>query len=1274
MARTAPVPNIPPIPGMCPSVLVAAGGGDSGGAGGQGAGSGGGGGPGSGGGAADGTGGDGKAAPDPNKYPLCGTKSHPVDVVTGRAFTHPIVDFETAGPLPLVFHRSASSTLFRRDLGFGPSWGHTLGWQIEVRRASIWVFTDKGTKIAFPLVAQGDEVLGPFGWRLRRDQLGYEVDADDGLFRRFPPESSVGRSALTEIRDRNHNRIVLAYDEKGFLQRVVDSAGRTLRVRCDEGGHILSFHVERRPGEWVQLAEYGYDDRGRLVRAADGDGHLHRYEYNDRGQLTLDQNRAGLRFHFRFDEQGRCTESWGDYGDVPDPSLVDGLPTFLHDGATRCRGIHHCLFIWGADGHSVVVDSTQSSNFFGNEFGLIDKWVEGGAVTSAIYRADGHLTSLTDPEGATTEWERDARGRVLRIRDPLKRVVSMTRDGAGYPVELRDPEGGRTLLTRDSRSNVITVVNAGEGITQLTRNEQGLVTKVVDPVGGTTTVEYDAALNHVATVQNDGTSWRYTYDFLGRMLSKTDPLGAKTTYSYSVRGDLLTETDALGQTTSYQYDGEAHLVSITSPRGLVTRFTWGGYERLTSRVDANGNTVRLGFNVEGELTGIWNERGELHRFEYSPVGMMTDEHTFDGRHLRYGYDKAGRLISSRGADRKETLLEYDLAGQLVQRIGHDDSVDSFEYNLRGELVRAKGSNGVEVTFERDRLGQITAERQVVGGVAHDVKVFLDPNGERIGRQTSLGHLEEVVRDRMGRRRRTILDGQIVDHLPDALGQELRRTLPGGGTLESAFDPLGRLSQRRSVTAVANVVVGAGKPDWVGSHPTGVTASRAFKYDADGELVESHDPSRGTTEYRYDPVGQLLAMVPPKARAELFHYDPSGNVHDAAAGAASRTYGPGNRLLREGNTRYVWDADARLSEKRTYAPDALDGDAPTATWTYSWNAAGLMSRAESSDGVVVDFTYDAFARRLEKRVGRRVSRAQVEPERRVRFVWDGDLLVHEIRESALARPVEQRTYWFQDDSFEPLAHRERRFDDAGRESGGWFHYLNDSIGVPEALIDERGDVAAEYHRGAFGDLHALGSAVADTPLRLQGQYWDEETSLAYNRWRYYDRGVFVSADPIGVAGGLNVFRFGPSTFAWMDLFGLSVADVLAANMKKDHHPLKPGQTAHHIVPREDGGKEGDRARKVLDSVGVDIDHGANGARLWGTQDSQVDQPGHPGRGCSGARPPGYHGGNVHTDETYKRVADQLESAKARGGRSKKKQAKEVKSQLRRIARQMEQGTW
>ncbi len=61
-----------------------------------------------------------------------------------------------------------------------------------------------------------------------------------------------------------------------------------------------------------------------------------------------------------------------------------------------------------------------------------------------------------------------------------------------------------------------------------------------------------------------------------------------------------------------------------------------------------------------------------------------------------------------------------------------------------------------------------------------------------------------------------------------------------------------------------------------------------------------------------------------------------------------------------------------------------------------------------------------------------------------------------------------------------------------------------------------------------------------PIRFQGQFFDGETNLHYNRFRYYDSdvGMFVSRDPIGLIGGNNVFQYAPNPIGWSDPWGLA----------------------------------------------------------------------------------------------------------------------------------------
>nr|WP_049886213.1 RHS repeat-associated core domain-containing protein [Taylorella equigenitalis] len=56
----------------------------------------------------------------------------------------------------------------------------------------------------------------------------------------------------------------------------------------------------------------------------------------------------------------------------------------------------------------------------------------------------------------------------------------------------------------------------------------------------------------------------------------------------------------------------------------------------------------------------------------------------------------------------------------------------------------------------------------------------------------------------------------------------------------------------------------------------------------------------------------------------------------------------------------------------------------------------------------------------------------------------------------------------------------------------------------------------------------------------GQYFDAESELHYNTFRYYDPeiGRFISLDPIGLLGGLNNYLYVHSPVEWVDPLGWS----------------------------------------------------------------------------------------------------------------------------------------
>jgi len=73
----------------------------------------------------------------------------------------------------------------------------------------------------------------------------------------------------------------------------------------------------------------------------------------------------------------------------------------------------------------------------------------------------------------------------------------------------------------------------------------------------------------------------------------------------------------------------------------------------------------------------------------------------------------------------------------------------------------------------------------------------------------------------------------------------------------------------------------------------------------------------------------------------------------------------------------------------------------------------------------------------------------------------------------------------------------------------------------------GSVAARYEYGPFGELiRATGPMAKTNPFLFSTKYYDWETGLYYYGYRYYDPGTgrWVSRDPLGEAGGLNLYQY------------------------------------------------------------------------------------------------------------------------------------------------------
>jgi len=110
-----------------------------------------------------------------------------------------------------------------------------------------------------------------------------------------------------------------------------------------------------------------------------------------------------------------------------------------------------------------------------------------------------------------------------------------------------------------------------------------------------------------------------------------------------------------------------------------------------------------------------------------------------------------------------------------------------------------------------------------------------------------------------------------------------------------------------------------------------------------------------------------------------------------------------------------------------------------------------------------------------------------------------------------------------------------------QNGKQYSIICNHLGVPYMSIDEKGYLNWSAELDIYGKPRDVVGDKNFMPFRFPGQYYDQETELHYNRFRYYNPngGAYISQDPIGLAGGNpNIYGYVEDTNGWMDVFGLA----------------------------------------------------------------------------------------------------------------------------------------
>ena len=790
----------------------------------------------------------------------------------------------------------------------------------------------------------------------------------------------------------------------------------------------------------------------------------------------------------------------------------------------------------------------------------------------AAPRADTIYARVTDPGGHTTRFTANRWGSPAVATDALGRTDSTSFDGNGLPVRARYATGavdsalynadGLSTWTRASGLPATNIRYVGWAQADSAWTADGLsgVRSFIGANGRVDSVRVAGGTPEVMTT-------RYWYEARGRVDSIADAMHflVRVTKYLGTNGNRSSDAIAGGRMVTYSYDSYGRVKVSAPPPGLAADTT---FYSIINRPDSVRNgvapAVRYGYD-NLFLTSVTDPKGQVYGFTYNAVGWLTQRTDPLARSDVYKFSRDGE--PRRWTNRRSQTIEnaYDVLHRLTNKSGSNTATETWAYP--SDTVIVATSPMAQDTFVVNRHGQavravtVMAGRAFVRRAVYTTAGFLDsilPSANGLTFQTR-NYVWSTQRGVL----KTIKLGTATTQIDNnASGLPATTTFPGGDAVAHAY---------ASTDAVADITSTA-------DYHT--TTDRFINLDAFGR-IENHILGSGLTgrKYSYDKLGRLQSnapivwqgqappCAPPRPPPDdngsvcaadeygsgawvagpgetfSFAYDSAGNRRDKGG-----LYGTGNRITNFDACTYQTDFDGNVTQRTC----------GTETVTFTWSAESRLT-SMNVNGKAVAFQYDAQGQLVRK---------DTTGVRQTHFLWDGGNLLAELDSNAAIKQAEYSYYPGADNlhamtvgSIEHDAHQ-------------------DGLGNTIALTTGTG-VSFQYDYDDWGHLTAGAENPGVDHARFKGAMWvGSEVELYFMRARWYDphTGRFLSEDPIGIDGGLNLYAYaGNDPINFRDPWGLckDPADQPKdpSGSKDPPKPDKPGELVALVASCDGGGGDG-----------------------------------------------------------------------------------------------------
>ncbi|MCG8651334.1 MAG: RHS repeat-associated core domain-containing protein, partial [Pirellulales bacterium] len=305
----------------------------------------------------------------------------------------------------------------------------------------------------------------------------------------------------------------------------------------------------------------------------------------------------------------------------------------------------------------------------------------------------------------------------------------------------------------------------------------------------------------------------------------------------------------------------------------------------------------------------------------------------------------------------------------------------------------------------------------------------------------------------------------------------------------------------------------------------------------------------------------------------YELDAAGNhdrVLDGGVAVSDQVVQSHNRVSSDGQYTYTYDFEGNLVSR-----DGGPGDYTEYVWDHRNRLAEIRQKPSAAQAATdrVRYTYNNHDLRVRKITETVNGSGHWDITEVEHYVYQGDQLVAILSggfndltgsdDTTTTTGSYKRRVLSGPDADMPIY--EEEFIDAligGAGQEGPYWTVTDHGGsVREVLIDKDEYFAQHLEYDAFGEVDQVidnaGSPVTLDQLAVDtafaGRRWDADADLYYNRARWYDagQGRFISEDPIGHAGGINLYAYADNDpVNQRDPSGLAAAG----------HPLKDASLA------------------------------------------------------------------------------------------------------------------